>query len=899
MDSQPSSLADILSALARGATVITSNQRAARTLRTLYTQHQQASGQHTWQSPSLLPWDAWTASLWQKLLQSGTEDRLLLNSIQEQHLWAEIIAADDTLATLRSTESLASLAAGAFTLLSRYGGRDQLKRAANTAETQAFANWADRFERRCRTASLLPPSQLEHELQLAIEKSHLKLTTEILLIGFESLTPAQTNLLHAFQHTGATVSLQDLQTTQPTTENLLTTAPTQQDELRAAAQWARRTLQQSPAARIAILAPSLDDDRTEIDRTFREILAPEQQDIANAAPAPYEFSLGSPLASLPMAAIAIELLRWTIQPLPIQRISSLLLSPYFGNTTAEQNIRAEFDAFILRQSKLLRPELSLRSVINELNKHPHLATTTALLAALQQSASDQGVASTRKQGYGEWMESIRELLRAAQWPGTRTLSSTEFQLRRKWESALDTVATLDFTGDRVPFTEALTALETSLRETRFAPQSHNAPVQIMGVLESAGSLFDAVWFLRGHDAAWPPRPRPHPLLPWQLQRKLSMPGADIAQSQQQARAIVQRIRHSAPQIIFSFAEQGADGPQRRSSLIAELGWPQQPAILEAPAPAIIETQLVPDTDPLPALPDRVLRGGESVLRLQAACGFRAFAERRLWATELDTIAIGLDASQWGNLVHDVIRRFWAEVKTQANLRALPEAARTTLLATCIHAALRHTPAPDTPWDEAYLETQQQRLRSLLSAWFEFELSRKPFAVNLSEKSFDDISVGPLRLGMRIDRVDQVEGGIVLIDYKTGRAGIPGWQGERPDDPQLPLYATFAASGQHLEAIAFARLRTGNQMKLEGYDAGNNAIPRPAKLKTATLDEQLDQWRNILIHLAEDFAAGITDVEPKQYPNTCKYCAQRLLCRLDVSTLQLLDDSEDEAEDTDG
>ncbi len=46
--------------------------------------------------------------------------------------------------------------------------------------------------------------------------------------------------------------------------------------------------------------------------------------------------------------------------------------------------------------------------------------------------------------------------------------------------------------------------------------------------------------------------------------------------------------------------------------------------------------------------------------------------------------------------------------------------------------------------------------------------RLPFEVRLSEKDFSDVQVGPLRLNVRMDRVDEVEGGEVLIDYKTGR-----------------------------------------------------------------------------------------------------------------------------------
>ncbi len=76
-------------------------------------------------------------------------------------------------------------------------------------------------------------------------------------------------------------------------------------------------------------------------------------------------------------------------------------------------------------------------------------------------------------------------------------TSVEFQTRRKWESALDELATLDFDGVQVEFEQALDALERIARETTFAPESRDAPVQVMGPLEAAGGTFDAVWFLRG------------------------------------------------------------------------------------------------------------------------------------------------------------------------------------------------------------------------------------------------------------------------------------------------------------------------------------------------------------------------------------------------------------------
>ncbi len=45
--------------------------------------------------------------------------------------------------------------------------------------------------------------------------------------------------------------------------------------------------------------------------------------------------------------------------------------------------------------------------------------------------------------------------------------------------------------------------------------------------------------------------------------------------------------------------------------------------------------------------------------------------------------------------------------------------------------------------------------------------------------------------MRIDRIDEMpDGSLAVIDYKTS-ASVPSpssWLGDRPSDPQLPLYA---------------------------------------------------------------------------------------------------------------
>ncbi len=116
---------------------------------------------------------------------------------------------------------------------------------------------------------------------------------------------------------------------------------------------------------------------------------------------------------------------------------------------------AEFDAFELRKTRMLRPEISLDGLIRVMEGSKRKGRLGRLLGALRSMRA----AANRLQGmeartYAEWAERMRELLEAAAWGSGARESSVEFQTRRKWESALDELATLDFDGVQVEFDEA-------------------------------------------------------------------------------------------------------------------------------------------------------------------------------------------------------------------------------------------------------------------------------------------------------------------------------------------------------------------------------------------------------------------------------------------------------------
>ncbi|HEU5340933.1 PD-(D/E)XK nuclease family protein [Edaphobacter sp.] len=879
---------EIAAALGRGALVVTGNQRAARTLGLAFDRHRRLSGAPTWQPAEIVAWDAWMAGLWRRLLLDGRDSRLLLNKTQEHTLWQRIVEDDPERRSLRSTGSLAAIAADAWQRLCAYNGQQRL-RGGPSPDTRAFQRWASEFQRRCRDEGLLSRAELAERLRRATDDGHLHLgISEVVLVGFDRLTPAQSALVDAIRTAGS--SIEELQLTATTKSLLLVHTADELDEINAAARWARRLLEERPDARIAVIVPSLEKRRTEIGRIFREVLAPEMLNIlAPESEWPFEFSLGTPLARVPLVKAALDLLRWSAGPLQLDRVSELLLSPYFAMSAGERGTRAEFDAFEVRRERRLRPEVSLNWLSAAAERSPCRQKLGSLPSALQTMRQNAATILNGRDrlSHTEWTERMRAWLKAARWEAS-TSSSVEFQAHKKWESALDELATLDFLGGGVRFGDALASLEQIVHRDLFAPESHDAPVQVMGAFEAAGSVFDAMWFLGVGDLNWPVPVRTNPLLSWSLQRDLGMPGTDVARDSDDARRTTERIAAGADTAVFSFAVECEEGKQRPSPALAGLRLDESDVETLAgaePVLPVIALETVEDTAQIQTPPDCVTHGGAYLLKLQAACGFRAFAEQRLWSTELEPDEAGMDARQSGTAVHHILELFWNEVKTQHALKAMSEAERDALLDRSIERGLEEAaPSGATPWDAAYLHVQHERLRRLLRPWLELELSRSSFEVSQSEKSFDDVHVGPLRLSVRIDRIDEIDGGELLIDYKTGQVTTNAWLGERPDEPQLPLYATLSDPAR-LQGVAFGVVRPGKDLTLTGYCTTENALSKTRPMKEASLADQANEWRRVLDNLAEDFYAGKARVAPKKYPSTCEQCAQRILCRLDTTQFE--------------
>ena len=892
----------IAAAIDAGDTVIASSARAARALRRSHGEVQRKQGFEAWQSADILDWDSWLHRLWQKQLRSGHETRLLLTTLQEEQLWVQLVKPSIEGRRLISVAGVAELAQQAYALLCAYGALNFLHGdRLGGPDVESFREWARGFERTCRKEEWLSRGMLPLVLQEAVIAGKVEATARLVLTGFDRITPAQQQLIEAFRERGHDVQIVEASEVSAAETTLLVEAVDKRDEVVTCALWVQHELATAAAAgstaRIAVVVPSVSGVRPEIERIFRQVLAPQAVAIGKQdAPLPFEFSLGVPLADVPMARSALLLLRWMNGALQQDQVSWLLLSGFLHEQQDDLLPVAEFDVKFRRQS-MRQPEQDLETFLQSANPPDKLRRS---LQAGRRLLPQNGSLN-----FAQWVDVAERILDAVHWPGAHPLQSEDFQVQARWAQLLDSVAALAFDGRKAGYSEFLDVLERQAAQTIFAPESRDAAVQILGPFEAAGLTFDALWFLGADDASWPAVARPHPFLTRSLQRTHNMPHADSTADWKLAQQVTTRLERSTAKCIFSYPSQNADGVCRPSTLVSPATRKVQAKelrlviaadeYLAAEAPALLTEEERAAILPWPIEQNA---GGAEILRRQAACPFQSFATRRLDARPMDATDWGLEARERGSVVHKILEDLWAELKTrdallqaraEARLHAVVEQHVAATLQRYRGRALKHS------WTQAYLDAEQKRIVSLIEEWLDYEAKRADFTVEAGEEKLA-ATVGDLKLQVRVDRIDAVAGGRVIIDYKTGMLNGVSWDGPRPDEPQLPLYAGFGQI-DHLKGVLLGRVREDKVKFIGRVEDARTVMPGDTKLTRPPYSaDMLRGWQDVLGDLGQQFLRGEAQVDPKQYPKTCKFCDLPGLCRIAESDRADAGDEADESDD---
>lgn len=888
--------AEIDSWLQAGGIVLAASDRAARFLRDAFHLRRRQEGLAAWPEPAIHSFSEFVQSAW---LQRTPDDRLLLNSAQEQYLWARIAASEDSLLTSleQPLHNIASLAAEAHQLLCNYAPRllRTSARAGWGQNAEKFSAWLAAFDALCARERLLSPARLSLDL-LPLLDSDASARPPLLLAGFDRILPAQRSLFDAWGRWQALVP------PAPAANLAYYAAADSASELDACARWCMHRLSAHPGETILVLSQSIATQRGQIERAFLRAAPVSTQPR-------FEFSLGVPLSSVPLARAAFLLLRWLAGPLQEHEVDWLFSSGFLADAQESAALQARMRA--IRKDSLESPQWVLADFLNLPGVSP--ASPASWLARVTAAQRRLAPPRTRTQSPLDWATLVPQLLGDFGLPRERRLSSPEYQAYERLQQALDTCASLAFLGQQVSWPEFLSAFERILRATLFTPQSTHASILIAGPSESAGLTADALWFLGADQDTWPARASTHPLIPLAVQREYSMPHSTAFVDLELAQTVTTRLFSSVSVVRCSFARLHESAEAFPSSLLRERIGDPQPLPLDLTAPVASPPLLVPFADesliPFSRL-HATAPGGAALLTAQSQCAFKAFAVHRLKAQDWQPAEAGLTAAQRGKLLHAVLRSIWHRPSPQGlrTSRDLLAAAAADLhifvqphVQQALRSALPSSVLARMPF--AYLEIEAERLTYLVSQWLDYEAHRLPFTVEQTEESHT-ISLAGLTLKVRLDRLDRLhDQSLLVIDYKTGKHDATEWDAPRPEDTQLPLYASFALPPEEtLGGLAFAQLRAG-ELKFAGRlrNARSTLIPSLAStsslVKSPLTGDQVNEWKTSIEALARDFLSGRADVDPLDPVKTCERCGLYTLCRI-ASREELLDNVDDDAEDDD-
>ncbi len=871
--------ASLIQTAEQGATLITPNRRLERAIKRGFDAAQIKRGLSVWPAADILHYSAFLERAWSELARFERGAKLLSEE-QETILWERVIADSPQGGILLNLAATARQARQAWSI--RHAFRIEFARYAALLDEDgaAFRSWADRYAKICAEKNWLDSARLADVLAAAA--TVLK-PLNIVLYGFDELSPQQREFFNALAAAGANVSEAKPQANPaPAFRTGYTDSET---ELYSVASKIKRMLAENPNASIGVVVPDLTARRADIVRIFDDVLQPARVVSSSRERArPFNVSLGLALSDYPLVASAILILELAQGELALNGMGSLLRSPFLAGAEQEITLRALLDAEL---RKLGRPAVTLRMLARDAHASPQFATR------LDAWIKRAGEARKAKQPPSAWSSTFQQLLGGLGWPGERTLDSEEYQTFAKWREIISQLSTLDVITPRLGFDEALKNLKRLAGNALFEPESPEVPVQVLGVLEANALEFDFLFATGLTDEEWPQPPNPNPFLPLSVQRRLNVPHAGAEWQLEFARRTTDYWRCCAKGIRFSYSLHDGDRELRLSPLLREV--PEaQPALEDAALyRSTIFASRARGIETLadfkaPRLPAGIeVKGGAQFFKNQAACPFRAFAIYRLGAEGVEAGHAGLDALDRGSLMHWAAENLWKELKNSKQLAGTSHAELKAAAGRAAKDALEsmRRKRPDV-MTQAFTALEQERVAMLLMRLLELEKNRAPFELLAREKP-QQVTVAGIEVSTRPDRMDRLaDGSRVILDYKTGRkAGVGDWLGERPDEPQLPLYAV-SAGRDDIAAVAFVQLHAQDVM-FKGLSRDEGLLPgvqtlagnRIAAQNWASWQEMLEGWRAMLENLAREYLDGRADVSPKDYPTTCRDCDLGPLCRV--------------------
>jgi ATP-dependent helicase/nuclease subunit B len=848
-----------------GHTILAPNTELAAALFDAVERAHRDAGRDVWPTPRVRDFGSWLREKHLGRQLTDAASPRVLSDLEERELWRTVIDSSDLGGDLVEPTGAARAARRARRAIHEYGIplSAVADHASASEESRVFLDWNRQFDERCRQLDCISADELLGQTPPPAEP--------VTWIESPVWRPMARQWL--LRHGRMLAPPGNV----PRTARRLNTA-SPAAELAAIADWALAQLRSSERFRAWVCVPDLNLRRAEVVDALDAALAPQRFSLSDSADAPpYAVAGGTPLAEFAPVRVALETLDASLGPVPFERFSALLRAPELHASAAEAGAAALLD-LQLRVQGPSEADLATWLALTERIAAAHNIGS----AALQRLQGARGALENLRGNHpiSRWVQAWITAFELAPWALRHRWSSAEYQAAERFRELLGKLATADALFGTLSRRAAQSILRRAAHDTAFQVQTGVPPIWVSGQLIDPWLNYDGLWVSGCNDQRWPPPVEPIPLIPVRVQRDFGVIAAAPESQLQFALELQNRWAARAGQCVFSYADPGDGRSAAASPLLPDTAAAESPALPRPHWRALLQVQpklerLTDELAPAFSLGERTR--GVSTLRAQSRCAFRGFAETRLRCERLERPVPGFNDRERGELIHYALEHVWSVLRDSSALLSLSADAQARLLDDGVTRALAKVCRVRDPGPR-WRQRERERMGNVLSKWLDIERQREPFEVEQLEHGTQRARHAGLEFAVRIDRVDRLADGTrVLIDYKTGIASAD-WRGERPDNPQLPIYALLRPEA--LIAVAYGRVNAGECSFIA--EAERAAIFKPNGRKSPlegmpTLAALIDVWALRVDNLAADFAAGRAAVAPTM--RACKSCRLHGLCRV--------------------
>lgn len=853
-----------------------------------------ASGRNAAALPTFATVKSYVATLWDESQLFGTlnDERRRIDGAIEASLWQHI-AAETAGTSGAESAGLAQRFAEAWLLEHSYGDASASSATvphANNASGELYRAARQLFMEKLRTENAISAAELPRSLarQWSFDRPHRY--QHCIETPFFSRAKSEFELLSKI-NVKSNDALSNWATANIADHTKYECADPR-SERNAAIAWADRMLSQRREARherrasqVAIVVPDLASTRGVWERALLE------------ARLPFNLSLGLAVSKYPWAAVGFTLVSAMFSPNAPETIAQALRHPRWGRSHACNSAIGRREIELLASGVAATTLFDFCRVSNRV-EGDELANLSARLREIEPSfrASSLNTRAHWKRVFERAIELLTEAPPA--------IDSSTYQLRAALQNAIDTWCELDRWLPRVSASIAQQELVSLTDRSPFQPEGSDAPVQVIGLLESAGVPFDAMWVTGLTERALPEAQRANPFLSAAWQKAQSAGLASIEECEARAARLVQGWRSLSGVVTASKSKKIDDEPQLWSPLIA--AWLDvEHAEMARSVPNRERGSLVVEHDESALAWQSPSRRGVRALEAQANCPRRGFAEGRLRLSAWPTRSDGLSAQVRGELIHEIAEQLGRALQASpmdfgALLAVLPFE-----LDRCIDGAQRRfSHVPEHIW-----QAEHARLQSLFEQFIDAESKRRAFTVAEVEQKVST-SISGLDFSLRIDRIDYVDrtdadtgelsqSALAVIDFKSGNVDARGLYDERLTAPQLPLYAHALTHvprepmSAPVHAVAYARVHDDHQ-NLVSFGTPISGLAAAPRSKAPMWDELSASWLPKLETLANELLAGEAMLAPAYGRATCNKCDFQRFCRVDFDAMTA-DESAEESQ----